>query len=125
MQLPLKIPIVVARIRVDGPKAFREIDMIFDTGAVYTMISWDIAKDIGYDPAVSEKRTSIITANGIIEVPLIKVKRITIKTAVADDVEVICHDIPEVVGIEGLLGLSFIRHFRTVIDYRKKQLLIS
>jgi len=108
-----------------GPKAFREIDMIFDTGAVYTMVSRDIAKDIGYDPAIISKRTTIITANGVIEVPLLKVKAIKIKDIYANNVEVICHDIPDVVGIEGILGLSFIKSFRTIIDYHKKILEIT
>jgi len=27
--------------------------MILDTSAMYTAISWDILKDIGYDPAVA------------------------------------------------------------------------
>ena len=40
-------------------------------------------------------------------------------------VEVICHDIPELAGIRGLLGLSFLRHFRTVIDYQQGYLEIS
>jgi len=84
------------------------------------MISWDIAKDIGYDPAGTLKRTSIVTANGIIEVPLLKVKKIIVKDIAVNNIEVICHNIPEVVGIEGLLGLSFLKEFRTLIDYRKK-----
>lgn len=120
MQQSLKIPIVIPRVKIEGPKTFREIDMILDTGAAYTMISWDIAKDIGYDPAGSQKRTSIVTANGIIEVPLLKVKKIIVKDIAVKNVEVICHNIPEVVGIEGLLGLSFLKEFRTLIDYRKK-----
>lgn len=33
------------------------------------------------------------------------------------NLEVVCHDIPELAGIEGLLGLNFLRHFRVVIDY--------
>lgn len=120
MQQLLKVPIVIPRVKIEGPKTFREIDMILDTGAAYTMISWDIAKDIGYDPAGSRKRTSIVTANGIIEVPLLKVKKIIVKDIAVKNVEVICHNIPEVVGIEGLLGLSFLKEFRTLIDYRKK-----
>lgn len=33
------------------------------------------------------------------------------------DLEVVCHDIPELAGIEGLLWLDFLRHFRVVTDY--------
>jgi len=28
--------------------------MILDTGAMYTAISWDIAKDIGYEPELNK-----------------------------------------------------------------------
>jgi predicted aspartyl protease len=43
--------------------------MVLDTGAIYTSISWDTAKDLGYDPAGSPERVPVITANGVIEVP--------------------------------------------------------
>ena len=72
MKQRLEIPLILRRVRVDGPDASREIDMILDTGAMYTAISWDIVKDIGYDPAVALDRVPIITANGVIEVPKIK-----------------------------------------------------
>jgi len=91
--------------------------VILDTGAVYTVIAWDVGKDIGYDPAISERRMPIVTANGVIEAPLITVKSIHIADLQAEAVEVICHDIPEITGIEGLLGLSFLKNFRTLIDY--------
>ena len=117
MKLKLEIPIVIRRVRINGPAGFREIDMVLDTGAVYTVIAWDVAKDIGYDPAISEHRMPIITTNGVIEVPLITVQSIHITSLGTESVEVICHDIPEITRIEGLLGLSFLKHFRTLIDY--------
>jgi hypothetical protein len=43
----LEIPLIMRRVRIDGLHASREIDMILDTGALYTAISWDVAKDIG------------------------------------------------------------------------------
>lgn len=43
----------------------------------------------------------------------------------AEGVEVICHDISELAGIRGLLGLSFLKHFRTIIDYREGYLELS
>jgi clan AA aspartic protease (TIGR02281 family) len=117
MKLKLETPIVIRRVRINGRTGFREIDMVLDTGAVYTVIAWDVAKDIGYDPAISERRMPIITADGIIEAPLITVQSVHVTSLGKESVEVICHDIPEITGIEGLLGLSFLKHFRTLIDY--------
>jgi len=117
MRAQLDIPIILRRVEIHGPAGVREIDVILDTGAVYTVIAWDVAKDIGYDPAISRRRTPIITAHGVIEAPLITVERIRWGELEAEDVDVVCHDIPELAGIEGLLGLSFLRHFRTFIDY--------
>jgi len=45
MKQSLEIPIIFKRVRIDGTHASREVDMILDTGAMYTAISWDIAKD--------------------------------------------------------------------------------
>jgi clan AA aspartic protease (TIGR02281 family) len=117
MEAQLDIPIILRRVKIRGPAGVREIDVILDTGAVYTVIAWDVAKDIGYDPAISERRMPIVTANGVIEAPLITVERIQVAELQAEAVDVVCHDIPEMAGIEGLLGLSFLRHFRTLIDY--------
>jgi len=125
MQVPLGIPIVARRVEFHGPTGIREIDMILDTGAVYTVIAWDVAKDIGYDPAVSLLRMPIVTANGVIEAPMITVDAIQVAELRVQNVEVICHDIPEIAGIEGLLGLSFLRHFRTVVDYTTGNLEIT
>jgi clan AA aspartic protease (TIGR02281 family) len=125
MQAQLDIPIVLRRVGIHGPSGVREIDVILDTGAVYTVIAWDVAKDIGYDPAVSKRRTPIVTANGVIEVPLITVERIQVAELRAKAADVVCLDIPEIAGIEGLLGLSFLRHFRTLIDYTTRVLEIN
>jgi len=44
MRVRLEIPIVIRRVKINGPIGFREIDMVLDTGAVYTVIAWDVAK---------------------------------------------------------------------------------
>jgi clan AA aspartic protease (TIGR02281 family) len=125
MQNELDIPIIpstgsgrrLRRVGIHGPSGVREVDVILDTGAVYTVIAWDVAKDIGYDPAASEHRVPIVTANGVIEAPLITVQSIELADLQAEAVDVVCHDIPEIAGIEGLPGLSFLQNFRTLIDY--------
>lgn len=93
--------------------------MILGTGAAYTSISRADLKLIGYDPAISPDRQEIITANGVTEVPKLTVQEMAVGELYRQDIEVICHDIPELAGIRGLLGLSFLKYFRTVIDYRE------
>ena len=125
MKQSLEIPIILKRVRIDGIDASREVDMILDTGAMYTAISWDIAKDIGYDPAIAQDRVPIITANGVIEVPKISVKAIRYRGLHVEDVEVICHDIPEIAEIEGLMGLTFLKHFKVLLDFRNRTIEIK
>jgi hypothetical protein len=47
MQVKLETPIVLRRVKIIGLAGIREMDVILDTGAVYTVIAWDVAKDIG------------------------------------------------------------------------------
>jgi len=125
MRFPIGIPLVLRNVKIVGPGGFARVDLILDTGEAVTVLAWSVLKVIGYDPAVVPERHETITANGIIEVPKLRVECIAIGNAEVQDVEVICHDIPELAGIRGLLGLSFLKHFRTVIDYRDGYLEIS
>lgn len=118
MCFPIDIPLLLRDVKIVGAKGSIRVDMILDTGAALTALSWSDLKVIGYDPAAVPERQEIITANGIIEVPKLRVERIAVGDTEAMGVEVICHDVPELAGIRGLLGLSFLKHFRTVIDYR-------
>lgn len=119
MRQRLESPIVLRRIRLEGPTAAREVDMLFDTGAAYTTISWEVAKDLGYDPAGSPERVSLVTANGMIEAPKLSVQKVVFRELSIRHVDVICHDIPELAGLEGLVGLSFLQNFRVLLDFKK------
>jgi clan AA aspartic protease (TIGR02281 family) len=125
MRLPIGIPLIVNEVTVAGPKDSVQVDLILDTGAVLTSLSWTVLKRIGYDPAVTSDRKKIVTANGIIEVPKLQVDSITVGNAIGRNIEVICHDIPELATIRGVLGLNFLKAFRTVIDYKQGYLEIS
>ena len=125
MRLPVGVPLVVKNVKITGLKGSVRVDLIFDTGAAFTALSWSVLKIIGYDPAVVSERQEIVTANGVIEVPKLRVKSISIGNVEAKEIEVICHDIPELVELRGLLGLSFLKYFRTVIDYKEGYLELS
>lgn len=125
MRFPIDVPLVVRSVKIVGPKGFVKVDMILDTGAALTVLSWSVLKAIGYDPAVAPERYEVITANGVIEVPKLRVTSMAVGDAETRDVEVISHDIPELAGIRGLMGLSFLKHFRTILDYKQGYIEIS
>ena len=111
--------IVVPGVEFAGHKSVVQVNMILDTGAGYTLIDSMTAETLGYNLRAPHKRVTIVTANGRIHAPLIHVRKISIGNIFIKDIPVICHDIPGIVEASGLLGLNFLRHFRTVIDYRK------
>lgn len=123
--IPISIPLVIRNVKIMSSNTSLKVDMILDTGAAFTVVSWADLKILGYDPAISPERQEIITANGIIEVPRLTINTIAVGDAKAFNIEVICHDIPELAGIRGLLGLSFLKHFRTIIDYKNSYLELS
>ncbi len=108
---------IVLYVNLEG-KEKKTIKMIVDTGATYTTIPWETAESMGYEPSLSENRATITTAEGVLKVPLIKVKTMSVLEKRTKDVTVMVHDLPETSRVDGLLGLSYLRNFRLTIDFR-------
>lgn len=94
------------------------VKMALDTGATYTMIPWEVAEILGHRPELSKRRIDITTASGVERVPLITVRSIAVLGKEAQDVDVVVHDLPPRSYVDGLLGLSFLRHFKLSLDFR-------
>lgn len=61
MRFPIGIPLLVRNVKIVGPQGFARVDLILDTGAAVTALSWSVLKLIGYDPAVAPERHEAIT----------------------------------------------------------------
>lgn len=103
----------------------RRIKAAVDTGATYTMIPWDIAEALGYKPEISKEKVTLITASGVETAPVVEIKKINFLDENVDNVPVVCHDLPPKSYVVGLLGSSFLRHFKIIMDYRKGSLEIT
>lgn len=44
MRLPIDIPLVVRNVKLAGPKGVVMVDLILDTGAALTTLSWSVLK---------------------------------------------------------------------------------
>lgn len=127
MELPLVFgkPILVPRVRVTGPKAIREVDLFLDTGALYTLLAVDVLREVGCDPLAARRRIPMVTAKGVLTVPVVRVPSVEVAGFRLRNVSVLCHDIPELAEAAGLLGLNVLESFITTLDYEKRKLLFQ
>ncbi len=93
----------------------RDILVALDTGASTTTIPTEVAVDLGYD--LSNPNEQMMTANGIVLANRIAVRKLTAIGETVENIDVVCHDLPEGSIIEGLLGLNFLRHFDVNISF--------
>jgi predicted aspartyl protease len=66
-------PNIPVDITLEGKSgAKRRIRVALDTGATYTMIPWEIAEALGYEPAIAKEKVTLITAGGVETAPRIE-----------------------------------------------------
>jgi clan AA aspartic protease (TIGR02281 family) len=119
-----RLPLIVLYVGLEG-KVKATLRMALDTGASYTMIPWDVAETLGYEPALSRRKVDIITASGTEKAPLVILESVTTLGEEARRVDCVVHDLPEASRVDGLLGLSFLRNFAVLIDFRRGILRIN
>ena len=93
------------------------VNMLLDTGATYTAIPMRVAKNLGV-PVDPKQTTRILTAKGSFErVPLLRLDRVQTLGLISEDVEAVIINMPAKTGLDGLLGGSYLRDYRVLIDY--------
>ncbi|MCH7801219.1 MAG: retroviral-like aspartic protease family protein [Chloroflexi bacterium] len=98
--------------------------MALDTGATYVMIPTDVAVELGYDLDASVRRIDIATVNSVESAPIITLERISALDMIARNVDVVCMTLPSESYVQGLLGLSFLKHFDMDVHFRQRMLRI-
>jgi len=96
--------------------------LALNTGATATLVNAGMLVSIGYDPAIVAERFQVTTGSGVEFVPRITLKKITALGQEKADFPVLCHTLPPSAGVDGLLGLDFIRGQRLTVDFRSGQI---
>lgn len=92
--------------------------LAIDTGASFVMLPWKLTNKLGIkiDPAKTVKTS---TASMVETIPEITVPELTWLGQSVKNVPAVVKDLPPETGVAGLLELSFLKHFRLEIDFRK------
>jgi predicted aspartyl protease len=92
---------------------------LIDTGSSYTLVSWEALTSLGIDTATSRLRRSIMTANGIIQVPEVTVEEFHCLGKVLKQFPVVAHSIPLGASVGGVLGMNFLRQQARNLDFMR------
>jgi len=116
---------VLVRTRLSGPEGDAIVRLVLDTGATSTLVNWHVAVLLGCDPSVAPKRIQITTGSGVEFAAQITMERIEALGKVSLAFPVLCHTLPPSAGVDGLLGLDFLRGQRMVLDFRSGMLTLD
>lgn len=113
---------LVVTARMNGA---RDAQLILDTGASHTILSRELAYELGMLPAPNAPWVTLKTAGGQVQAEMVRVDSIRLADAEVQHSLAAVYDIPDVPqGVEGLLGLTFFHQFEVTLDTAKGLLLL-
>ena len=101
-----------------GPLGNAVLRLALDTGATITLINVEILVAIGYDPTISSNLIEVTTGSCVESVPSITLRKILALGHTHTDFPIIAHTLPPSSGVDGVLGLDFLRGLSLSIDFR-------
>ncbi len=110
--------ILIFRCRVEY-ESIITLYLALDTGASNVIISREAAINIGYNLKLTPDQTTISDASTSHLVPILTLKSFRLADATVENIQVLCYTIPEELGINGVIGLNFLRHFNVNLNFEK------
>ena len=110
--------LLYVQAQLSGPSGVAFLTLALDTGATRTLISPEMAVEVGYDPSQAEQYSQMTTGSRVERVPLLTLDKLVSLGQERLDLIVACHPLPPSAGIDGLLGLDFFREQNLNIDFR-------
>jgi len=115
-------PIVMVPVKVRGGRGGAAVDMALDTGATLCVIPPDVAEAVGATPAPDARSVRVWSATSVERKPVVRLRDISAMGVQLHDVAAVCHELPEGSRVDGLLGLSFLRHLNLDLHFRANRL---
>ncbi len=110
---------------LSGPLGQADLRLILDTGATSSLIRSTILIAVGYDPDASPNRVQVAMGGGIQLVPRVVLNRLSALGQHRLGFPVLSHSILPAAGIDGLLGLDFLRGTILTVDFRAAQITLT
>ena len=110
--------LIIVRTELWGPTGSAVLRLALDTGATATVVNIAMLVAVGYDPGLAPTRVQVTTGSGIEYAPRVTLSRILALGQECVDFAVLGHTLPPSAGVDGLLGLDFLRGQSLTVDFR-------
>ncbi len=80
---------------------------------------------VGYDPDASTDRIQVTMGNGVESVPRLVLNRLSALGQHRLGLPVLAHNLPPATGIDGLLGLDFLRGTVLTVDFQNGRIVLA
>jgi hypothetical protein len=117
--------LIIVNARIWGPLGDDQISLALDTAATQTHVVPEFLDEIGYGPQHGDRITSITSAIGDEPGYMMPVTRFSALGFTLTNFRIHVHDLPETLGIQGLIGLSFLRRFNYEIRSAEGRILAT
>lgn len=72
---------------------------------------------VGYDPALAPSRMQVTTGSGVESIPLLPVAQLRALGQDKAGLTILAHTLPPTAGVDGVVGLDFMRGQKLTIDF--------
>ena len=117
--------LIIVKARIWGPGGRTPASLAVDTGSAHTVIAAGLIDDLGYSPRQGEAIATVRTAVGKEQGYLLRISRFWALGFAISDFRVHVFDLPDGFGIDGLVGLSFLRRFNIELRLAEGRLLVD
>lgn len=108
-----------------NPGGGGSLRLLIDTGASMTMVTSGVLQQQGARYRDTGQSRIFNTANGPVRAPIYILETLSIGDWMVENLETGVLDLAGQAGIDGLLGMNFLRHFRFFIDQNESVLRLS
>lgn len=117
--------LILVPVEVRGPLGSLGFRFALDTACAETLVTPEVVDPLGYSPLDGTALTAVTTALGREPGYRLRVTGFKAFGHTFADFRVNVHDLPEESGINGLLGLNFLRAFNYEIRSKEGRILVS
>lgn len=96
--------------------------LALDTGANFSVLTPAVFENMGQNVPPALENYILATASGLVEAVLVEVESLSALGISRSDFRVAVHSLPDVLDLDGVLGLDFLRHQRLVLDFRSGEI---